>query len=33
MDMTALRAVLSAATDEDITRFVQMFGGNPSGGR
>lgn len=33
MDMTALRAVLSAATDEDIARFVQMFGGNPSGGR
>ena len=33
MDMTALRAVLSAATDEDITRFVQMLGGGSSGGR
>ena len=33
MDMTALRAVLSAATDEDITRFVQMLGGGASGGR
>jgi hypothetical protein len=33
MDMTALRAVLSAATDEDITRFVQMLGGGLSGGR
>ena len=33
MDMKALRAVLAAATDEDITRFMQMFGGNPSGGR
>jgi hypothetical protein len=32
MDMTALRAVLSAATDEDIGRFLQMMGGNPSGG-
>ena len=32
MDMTALRAVLSAATDEDITRFMQMFGGGPGGG-
>lgn len=29
MDMTALRAVLAAATDEDIARFMQMFGGNP----
>lgn len=33
MDMTALRAVLSAATDEDIARFVQMLGGGASGGR
>lgn len=33
MDMTALRAVLSAATDEDITRFMQMLGGGASGGR
>ena len=33
MDMTALRAVLSAATDEDITRFVQMLGGGSGGGR
>ena len=33
MDMTALRAVLAAATDEDITRFLQSFGGNPQNGR
>ena len=33
MDMTALRAVLSAATDEDIGRFMQMLGGNPQGGQ
>ena len=33
MDMKALRAVLAAATDEDITRFVQMLGGGASGGR
>ncbi len=33
MDMSALRAVLSAATDEDIARFVQMFGGSPRGGQ
>lgn len=33
MDMTALRAVLSAATEEDISRFVQMLGGAPGGGR
>ncbi|MBP3667452.1 MAG: hypothetical protein J6K29_10450 [Clostridia bacterium] len=33
MDMTALRTVLSAATDEDIARFVQMFGGSPQGGQ
>lgn len=32
MDMTALRAVLSAATDEDISRFFQMLGGQSSGG-
>lgn len=31
MDMTALRGVLAAATDEDITRFLQAFGG--SGGQ
>lgn len=33
MDMTALRSVLSAATDEDISRFMQMFGGNSQGGQ
>ena len=33
MDMTALRAVLSAATDEDITRFLQMLRAGASGGR
>lgn len=33
MDMTALRSVLSAATDEDIARFMQMFGGTAPGGR
>ena len=27
MDMTALRSVLAAATDEDISRFLQAFGG------
>lgn len=32
MDMTALRSVLSAATDEDIGRFLQMMGGNSSAG-
>lgn len=33
MDMGALRAVLQAATDEDIARFMQMFtGGNAAGG-
>lgn len=32
MDMTALRSVLSAATDEDIGRFLQMMGGNSSSG-
>ncbi len=31
MDMTALRAVLQSATDEDIARFMQMFGGTPGG--
>ena len=33
MDMNALRAVLSAATDEDITHFVQMLGGALDGRR
>lgn len=33
MDMKALRAVLAAATDEDITRFLQSFGGSPQDGR
>ena len=33
MDMKALRTVLAAATDEDITRFLQSFGGSPQGGR
>lgn len=32
MDMTVLRSVLSAATDEDIGRFLQMMGGNSSSG-
>lgn len=32
MDMTVLRGVLSAATDEDIGRFLQMMGGNSSSG-
>jgi hypothetical protein len=32
MDMTALRAVLSAATDEDIARFLQGFGTGMPGG-
>lgn len=34
LDMTALRRVLETATDEDITRFLQMFGvsGNGRGG-
>ena len=32
MDMKALRAVLSAATDEDIARFLQGFGAMPGGG-
>ena len=27
MDMTALRGVLAAATDEDISRFLQSLGG------
>ncbi len=31
LDMTALRSVLQTATDEDITRFLQMFGGTPGG--
>ena len=29
MDMTALRGVLAAATDEDIARLLQSFGGKP----
>lgn len=33
MDMTALRAVLSAATEEDVNRFLQSFGSAPKGGR
>ena len=33
MDMTALRAVLSAATEEDVARFLQMMGGTPGGGQ
>jgi hypothetical protein len=33
MDMTALRAVLSSATDEDISRFLQMMGGASGGGK
>ena len=32
MDMTALRAVLAAATDVDVTRFLQSFGGSSQGG-
>ncbi len=32
MDMGALRAVLQSATDEDITRFMQMFAGGTPGG-
>ncbi len=34
LDMTALRGVLQSATNEDIGRFLQMFGGmggRPSG--
>ena len=33
MDMTALRAVLSAATDADLTRMLQMLGGSSGGGQ
>ena len=33
MDMTALRGVLAAATEEDISRFLQMMGGTPGGGK
>ncbi len=29
LDMGSLRRVLESATDEDITRFMQMFAGNP----
>ena len=32
MDMGALRALLQAATDEDISRFVQMFSNGQTGG-
>jgi hypothetical protein len=32
MDMTVLRSVLSAATDEDVGRFLEMMGGNSSSG-
>ena len=32
MDMTALRSVLAMATDEDITRLLQSFGGTTKGG-
>ncbi len=32
MDMTALRSVLAVATDEDITRLLQSFGGTPQDG-
>ena len=32
MDMTALRSILAMATDEDITRLLQSFGGTPKGG-
>lgn len=34
LDMSALRAILSAATDEDISRFLQLFaGGGAAGGQ
>jgi hypothetical protein len=33
MDMTALRAVLAAATEEDIARLLQSLGGTSGGGR
>ena len=33
MDMTALRAVLSAATDADLTRMLQMLGGSSGSGQ
>lgn len=32
MDMTALRTVLAAATEEDISRLLQSFGGTYRGG-
>ena len=32
MDMGALRALLQAATDEDIARFMQMFSNGQTGG-
>ena len=33
MDMTALRTVLAAATEEDIARLLQSLGGTSGGGR
>ena len=33
MDMTALRAVLAAVTEEDIARLLQSLGGTSGGGR
>jgi hypothetical protein len=33
MDMTALRGVLSVATEEDISRMLQSFGGGHGEGR
>ena len=32
MDMAALRTVLAAATEEDISRLLQSFGGTYRGG-
>ena len=31
LDMGALRGLLQAATEEDIARFLQAFGGTPGG--
>ncbi len=31
LDIGALRSILQAATDEDIARFLHMFGGTPGG--
>ncbi|MBQ9152083.1 MAG: hypothetical protein IJX72_07510 [Clostridia bacterium] len=33
MDVSALRALLQAAGEEDITRLLQMLGGNRPGGQ